>query len=194
MDRLQSGWTDLAGRLQAIWEGQNRQTRVLAVTGVSVVVIALAALAWLYFGRQPSYETLFSNLSAGDAASVTQRLKDDKIPYKLSADGKTVYVPGSDVSDERVAIAGSNLIKGASTGYELFDKTNFGMTDFQEKLDKTRAISGELERTIDGLDPVESSRVAFASPINRSTSQRKNRQRLRLRLKRKPVSRFRPRR
>ncbi|HEV7179028.1 MAG TPA: flagellar basal-body MS-ring/collar protein FliF [Candidatus Baltobacteraceae bacterium] len=164
MDRFQSIWSDIAGRLQAIWEGQNRQTRILAVTGISVVLVALVALAWLYFGRQPSYETLFSNLSTEDAAAATQRLKDDKIPYKLSADGKTIYVPGSDVSDERVAIAGSNLLKGGGSGYELFDKTNFGMTDFQEKLDKTRAIEGELQRTIDGLDPVESSRVAIATP------------------------------
>ncbi len=164
VDRFQSIWTDIAGRLQAIWEGQNRQTRVLAVTGVSVVLVALAALAWLYFGRQPSYDTLFSNLSTEDAAAATQRLKDDKIPYKLSADGKTIYVPAQDVSDERVAIAGSNLLKGGSTGFELFDKTNFGMTEFQEKLDKTRAIEGELQRTIDGLDPVESSRVAIATP------------------------------
>lgn len=164
MDRIQSIWSQLAGRLQSIWEGQNSATRLFGVAGVSAVLIALVALAWLYFGRQPNYDTLFSNLSSGDAASVTQRLKDDKIPYKLSTDGKTVYVPSPDLSDERVAIAGSNLIKGGSTGYELFDKTNFGMTEFQEKLDKTRAVEGELERTIDGLDPVENSRVAIATP------------------------------
>ena len=164
MDRIQSIWSDLASRLQAIWEGQNSQTRIFGVAGISVVVAAVVALAWLYFGRQPNYDTLFANLSSGDAASVTQRLKDDKITYKLSADGKTVYVPAADVSDERVAIAGSNIIKGGSTGYELFDKTNFGMTEFQEKLDKSRAVEGELERTIDGLDPVESSRVAIAAP------------------------------
>jgi flagellar M-ring protein FliF len=38
------------------------------------------------------------------------------------------------------------------------------MTEFQEKLDKTRAVEGELQRTIDGLNPVESSRVAIATP------------------------------
>ena len=43
------------------------------------------------------------------------------------------------------------MIKGGGTGYELFDRTNFGMTEFQEKLDKTRATEGELQRTIDGL-------------------------------------------
>src|SRR5579862_3225721 len=157
-------WGDLRGRIDAIWETQNRQTRILAVTGIGVVVLAAAALAYLYFGRQPSYSTLFSNLSAEDATAVTARLKDDKVPYKVSLDGKTVYVPDASVSDERVAIAGSGLIKGGGTGYELFDKTNFGMTEFQEKLDKTRAVEGELQRTIDGLNPVETSRVHIATP------------------------------
>ena len=154
----------MAGRFQALWEGQNRQTRMLAVTGTAVILAAILGLGYLYFGRQPAYETLFSNLSSTDANTVVTRLKSDKIPYQLSTDGKTVYVPAEDVSGERVAIAGSGLIKGGGTGYELFDKTNFGMTQFEEKLDKTRAIEGELERTINGLDPVETSRVAIATP------------------------------
>ncbi|HTU82501.1 MAG TPA: flagellar basal-body MS-ring/collar protein FliF, partial [Candidatus Acidoferrales bacterium] len=116
------------------------------------------------YTRQPSYEVLFSGLSPEDAAAVTAHLKDDKIPYVISTDGKTIKVPPQSVSDERVAIAGSGLLKGGGTGYELFDRTNFGMTEFQEKLDKTRAIEGELQRTIDGLDPVDTSRVHIATP------------------------------
>jgi flagellar M-ring protein FliF len=164
VERLSSLWSEIAGRLSAIWQNQNRQTRTIAVTGIVVVLVGLLGLTWLYVGRGQQYATLFSNLSAEDAATVTQHLKDDKVPYHLSADGKTVYVPEPDVSDERVAIAGSGLMKGGSTGYELFDRTNFGMTEFTEKIDKTRAVEGELERTIDGLDPVESSRVNIASP------------------------------
>src|SRR5579884_1276213 len=154
-------WNDLAGRFRALWQGPNRN---VAVGGISVVVLALLLLAGLYAFNRPAYEPLFSNLSPGDAAAVTQHLKDDKVPYQLSSDGKTVYVPSSNLSDERVAIAGSNVIKGGSTGYELFDRTNFGMTEFEENIDKTRAIEGELERTIEGLDPVEAARVHIAVP------------------------------
>ena len=164
MDRITSIWSDIAGRLQALWETQNRQTRLFAIFGICAIVLGLLAVGYLYFGRQPNYETLFSNLSAEDATAVTQRLKDDKVPYHLSSDGKTVYVPTANVSDERVAIAGSGMVKGGGTGYELFDRTNFGMTEFQEKLDKNRAIEGELQRTINGLEPVESSRVHIAAP------------------------------
>ena len=164
MDRITSSWNDLAGRLRALWEGQNAQNRMLVVGVLGALGVALAALLVLYAAHRPSYEVLFSNLSASDAASVTQHLKDDKVPYQLSTDGKTVFVPSSSLSEERVAIAGSNVIKGASTGYELFDRTNFGMTEFEENIDKTRAVEGELERTIGGLDPVEAARVHIAVP------------------------------
>jgi flagellar M-ring protein FliF len=164
VDRLVSIWNDLRGRLTAAWAAQSRQTQSFAVIGIGVLVLAVIGLVSLYAFHRPTYETLFSNLSTEDAAAVTSRLKDDKVPYALSPDGKTVYVPDQYVSDERVAIAGSGLIKGGGTGYELFDRTNFGMTEFQEKLDKTRALEGELQRTIDGLDPVETSRVNIAAP------------------------------
>jgi flagellar M-ring protein FliF len=164
VDRLASTWSALRDRLGAFWGAQNRQTRFLMIAGAVALGVALVALTYLYFGRPPQYETLFSNLSSQDAAAVTARLKDDKVPYTLSADGKTVYVPSAQLSEERVAIAGSGLIKGGGVGWELFDRTNFGMTEFQEKLDKIRAIEGELQRTIDGLDPVETSKVNIASP------------------------------
>lgn len=154
-------WNDLAGRIRALWEGPNRN---LAVGGISVVALALLSLIGLYAFNRPAYEPLFSDLTPSDAASVTQHLKDDKVPYQLSADGKTVLVPAQNLSDERVAIAGANILKGNATGYELFDRTNFGMTEFTEKIDKTRAVEGELMRTIAGLDPVESARVQIASP------------------------------
>ena len=154
-------WNDLAGRFRALWEGPNRN---LAVGAISIVVLALALLGGLYAFNRPHYEPLFSNLSASDAASVIQHLKDDKVPYQLSDDGKTVLVPSQNLSDERVSVAGANILKGSYTGYEIFDGTNFGRTQFEENIDKTRAIEGELDRTISGLDPVDSARVNIAQP------------------------------
>jgi flagellar M-ring protein FliF len=161
LDRVSVMWNDLAGRIRALWDGPNRNV-VIGV--VSVVALAVVFLGGLYAFSRPQYEPLFSNLAPSDAANVTQRLKDDKVPYQLSADGKTVLVPASNLSDERVAVAGADLIKGNSAGYELFDRTNFGMTEFEEQIDKTRAIQGELTRTIEGLDPVAAARVQIAQP------------------------------
>jgi flagellar M-ring protein FliF len=164
VDRFSSALSGIQSQLAALWSAQSRQNRILALAGVGILAVAFVAFAFMYLGHSPSYETLFSNLSPEDAAAVTAHLKDDKVPYSISSDGKTIKVPDQYVSDERVAIAGSGMLKGGGSGYELFDRTNFGMTEFQEKLDKTRALEGELQRTIDGLDPVESSRVNIATP------------------------------
>lgn len=163
MERLTALWRDGVGRLQLWWSAQGRPTRIGVVAGLAAVVL-LAAFGVHYLQQGPAYGVLFSNLAPSDANSVTLRLKDDKIPYRLSADGKTIFVPKSDISEERVAIAGAGLLKGGGVGYELFDRTNFGMTQFEERIDKTRAIEGELERTINGLDPVQASRVNIAAP------------------------------
>jgi flagellar M-ring protein FliF len=161
LNRIGTMWNDFAGRLRALWDGPNR---MLGAGIAGVLAFSALALIILYVAHRPAYEPLFTNLSAGDAASVTAKLKDDKVPYELSADGKTVLVPSTNLSDERVAIAGGNVIKGGSVGYELFDRTNFGMTEFEEKINRTRAIEGELERTIEGLDPVQAARVHVAEP------------------------------
>ena len=164
MEQLRAILATLQARILNFWAGQSRQGRTLVTGGALAIVLALVAIGALVFGRGPSYSTLFSNLSTSDANAVLGHLKADKVPYHISLDGKTISVPSADVSAERIAIAGSGLIKGAGVGYEIFDRTNFGMTQFQERIDKTRAIEGELERTIDGLTPVEASRVSIVTP------------------------------
>ncbi len=132
---------------------------LLAVAGI-VLTVAYGP------GRKPAYDVLFANLSADDAASVTAKLTDDKVPYEISGetDHTTIKVPADRVADERVQLAGTGVVKGGGTGYELFDRTNFGMTDFQERIAKIRATEGELQRTIAGLAPVQSARVHIAAP------------------------------
>ncbi|TAM61607.1 flagellar M-ring protein FliF [bacterium] len=164
MDRLSTTWRDWAGRAQGVWAEQPRGTRMLLGSGIAILVATIAVVAWLYSPAHRSYGMLFSNLSAQDAASVIQRLSDDKVPYSLSQGGTTVSVPMDSLYTERVKLAGEGALKGNGSGWELFDKTNLGLTTFQEQVMKLRATEGELQRTIEGLTPVESARVNIAQP------------------------------
>jgi flagellar M-ring protein FliF len=136
----------------------------MAIVALGVVIVLGAGFFGFTHWRPTTYATLFSNLAPDDASAVVTKLDAQKIPHKLSADGTTVYVPADIVADERVALAGEGVVKGGGTGFELFDRTNLGMTDTQEKIAKVRATEGELQRTIAGLTPVESARVHLASP------------------------------
>lgn len=135
---------------------------IIGALGV-VIVVGLVILGVTRLRPVP-YAVLFSNLSPDDANAVITKLDSEKIPHKLSSDGTTVYVPSDVVADERVALAGEGVVKGGGTGFELFDRTNLGMTDTQEKIAFIRATEGELQRTIAGLTPVESARVHLAVP------------------------------
>jgi flagellar M-ring protein FliF len=149
--------------MRDLWSAQNQTNRLLIGGFALIAVLAIGFFSAARF-RGPDYAVLFSNLSADDASAVVTKLKDDKIPYRLADGGATIQVPQDQVYEERVALAGDGTVKGGGSGWELFDKTNLGMTDFQEKIDKERATEGELQRTIAGLTPVESARVHLATP------------------------------
>jgi flagellar M-ring protein FliF len=131
-------------------------------------VLAAIVLAVGFYGvihlRPPTYGVLFANLPSDEASAVIAKLDSAKIPHRISGDGSTILVPQEYVAEERVALAGQGIVKGGGTGYELFDRTNLGMTDTQEKIAKLRATEGELQRTIASLTPVESARVHIAAP------------------------------
>jgi flagellar M-ring protein FliF len=132
--------------------------------GLAVVLVLALAFLTMFRLRGPDYAVLFSNLQPDEATAVIQKLDSEKIPHRLADGGATIMVPHESVYEQRVALAGQGVVKGGGTGFELFDRTNLGMTDFQEKIAKTRATEGELQRTISGLTPVQSARVHIATP------------------------------
>lgn len=127
--------------------------------------LVLAGLVVLSLQTQkPDYEVLFANLSSDDLGSVTLKLKEMRINFKIGAGETAVLVPSKDVFDLRIQLASEGLPRGGGVGFEIFDKSTLGMTEFIQRLNLMRATTGELTRTINSLDVVESSRVHIAAP------------------------------
>jgi flagellar M-ring protein FliF len=160
---MTSSFATYPGRARDWWIAQSGTNRIVYGAIVLVAVLALGFLV-AFRMRGPDYAVMFSNLQPDEATAVIQKLEAKKIPHRLADGGATILVPRENVYEERVQLAGEGVVKGGGTGYELFDRTNLGMTDFQEKVAKTRATEGELQRTIAGLTPVASARVHIASP------------------------------
>jgi flagellar M-ring protein FliF len=110
------------------------------------------------------YQLLYANLTQDDAASIVMKLKDQKVPYKISGDGNSIMIPKDKVYEIRLQLASEGLPQGGGAGYELFDKNNFGMTEFVQKLNYQRALQGELSRTINQLSEIDKSRVHLVIP------------------------------
>jgi len=135
----------------------------LVVGGVALVSL-LAFAALITVANRVDYRPLFSNLNAEDAGEITKKLKEQKVPYQISNDGKAILVPSDKVYDLRLSLASDGLPQGGGVGFEIFDRKNFGMTEFVQKLNYQRALQGELSRTISQIAGVESARVHLAIP------------------------------
>lgn len=117
------------------------------------------------WANQPDYAVLFSDLSPTDSSAVIERLKSQKVKYEIRGDGTTIAISPPEVVHElRISLAGEGVPKGGVVGLELFDQANLGATNLQEKIKFQRAIQGELERTINSIDGVLSSRVHIVQP------------------------------
>lgn len=149
--------SDIQNKLAGISTGK----KMMAIGGIAAA-IALVTVIVLWANR-PVFHVLFSNLSAEDAGAITGKLQELKIPYEVG-DGGSVMVPEDKVHELRMTLASQGLPTGGGVGFEIFDKTTIGMTDFIQKLNYRRALQGELSRTIGQLSEVESARVHLAVP------------------------------
>ncbi|MCX8027937.1 MAG: flagellar basal-body MS-ring/collar protein FliF [Thermodesulfovibrionales bacterium] len=139
------------------WDNK-RKIAAVVVLALSIAIIVTVTL----WSQKEEYHVLFSNLTQEDAGSVMAKLKEMKVPYKV--DGNVIYVPQKRVYELRLELASMGLPQGGLIGFEIFDKTNFGITEFVQRLNYVRALQGELARTIKQLSEVESARVHIAMP------------------------------
>lgn len=114
-------------------------------------------------GSEEGYQVLFEQLTPQDSAQVVAQLEKDKIPYRIPRDN-VIEVPKEVVYKERITIASMGIPKEGHVGFELFDKQEFGATNFDQEVKFRRALEGELARSIDSLSPVEKSSVSLALP------------------------------
>jgi flagellar M-ring protein FliF len=125
--------------------------------GAALVLLGMAAAMWWLFS--PSYQLLFGNLAESDAAEVTKSLSEWKIPYRFTDDGTGIEVPKDQVYDTRMKLVSAGVPSGGHVGFELFNDSDFGVTEFAQRVNYQRALQGELERSISALPGVESVRV-----------------------------------
>jgi len=135
------------------------------IVAAGLIIAVLSGLVFLsLMGTSKNYGVLYSALTQKDAAAVVDELKTQGISYKLTEQGTTVLVPQDKVYETRLNLAGQGLPKGSGVGFEIFDKSNLGATDFVQHVNYQRALQGELARTIKEFGAVKDARVHIASP------------------------------
>ncbi|RDI99318.1 flagellar M-ring protein FliF [Dyella solisilvae] len=143
--------------MRQFFASMSQRTRLMFIVGLCAIACITAAVGW--WVAHPPYGLLFRDLREADAAEITATLAQMQVPYRLADDGKAIMVPAEQVYDTRMKLVSQGVPKGGSVGFELFKDSDYGVTEFAQKVNFQRALQGELERTIDSLDEVAAARV-----------------------------------
>jgi flagellar M-ring protein FliF len=142
--------------------GLPRPARILAST---TLVVAIGAGIWLSLrSAYEPYAMLFSQMEREDAGAVVAKLKEMRVPYRVTAEGTAIEVPEPRVHEVRLELASAGLPRGGGVGFEGFDNMRLGATEFEQRVLYRRAMEGELGRTIGGIAAVKSARVHLVMP------------------------------
>jgi len=126
----------------------------------AALVAVLGGIFWfIQDHRDKDFKLLFKDMAAEDAGQLTTRLREKNVEYKIGEDGSSIYVRSAKLSELRLDLAAQGLPRTGRIGFEIFDKTNFALTEFAEQVNYQRALEGELERTVASLREVEHARV-----------------------------------
>lgn len=157
-------FSQLTRQLAAIWKQLGVNQRISVVLAALIVIGGLVGLS--FWSSHADYALLYGKLDDAEAARVVGALDDAKVPHRVGGGG-SIYVPSDKVYPMRMQLAAKGIPKGDGVGFEIFDKPNFGISDFVQRANYLRALQGELARTISQLDEVEAARVMIVMPENR---------------------------
>lgn len=146
-------------RLRDLWQNTSRanQTLLIAIAGIA----SLVGVGFLYWASTPDYQSLVTNASPANAGKITAMLDQRKVNYRIVNEG-TIQVPASEAPKLRMAMANEGLLETGSLGYGVLEKSGFGTTQAIEQENIRRAHEGEMEKSIQSLDPVSTARVHLA--------------------------------
>ena len=165
---MNKNFSQVGQQLAAIWKQLGLNQRISIVMATLVTIAGLAGLA--LWSSHADYALLYGKMDETESAKVVAALEEQKVPYKVNQSGGAILVPADRVYQLRMQMASKGIPQGQGVGFEIFDKANFGISDFVQHANYARAVQGELARTISQLDQVESARVMIVMPENRLLS------------------------
>lgn len=148
-------------KLPVLRPSQTRQIRLGAILlGASAIVLIGGYFLFLRMQTVPLYE----GLPAADAAALVGELEAQGVAYSLADSGTTVRVAKSEADSIRLSLAGKLSAENGLDGFELFNESDMGLTEFAQRIKYQRALQGELARSIIRIEGISSARVHIALP------------------------------
>lgn len=139
-----------------------RRLAILGGIGAALVTV-------LFFGLSlavaPDYAPLYRDMSPAEASRVVGALESAGFKVQTDSTGSIVSVPREDIARARMELAGAGLPDDGTPGWEIFDEASgLGMNTFMQKVNRLRALEGELARSIQTIDGIDAARVHLVLP------------------------------
>ena len=155
---------DWKERYLALWQRFSKRQRYIMLGSALALLLAILGISFWY-GSKPDMVPLFTGMETKDAGEVAAQLKEQKVEFEVqeTKQGTNILVPSKNVHDARLELATQGLPRG-NKGFEIFDDSKLGVTEFQNKVNYLQALQGELTRTIEQIAAVEKARVHIVLP------------------------------
>lgn len=143
------------------------KNRSSAIIAASMLFFGVLLLFMLFFMNTANYKVLFTGMSERDISAVTDALINNGIDFKVDEKNGSIVVSDKQSDQARMFIMTEGVLSNSSVGFEIFDNSEFGMTEFSQKINYKRALEGELSRTISSLNEIKYARVHIVQPSSK---------------------------
>ncbi|SMF69484.1 flagellar basal-body MS-ring/collar protein FliF [Pseudobacteriovorax antillogorgiicola] len=151
----------LREQLFKFWTSLNTWQKAGVAATILLIIGGIMTIVLNQEERQMSY--LYENLEQDDVQAIAQELKNQQVQDYV-IDDKGILVASDQVLPLRLKLAQEGLPAHGHIGWEKFDKQDFTKTEFEQNVNKLRAIQGELSRTIKSINGIIGARVHIVMP------------------------------
>jgi flagellar M-ring protein FliF len=124
--------------------------------------------------NQTEMALLYSQIEPAEGGRIIERLKSMGTPFEVKGDGTQIYAPSTDIAKLRMELAQNGMPSGGTVGYEIFDKQDIlGTTNALLGINQIRALEGELGKSVQTIQGIQSARVHLVIPKRELFSENK---------------------
>ena len=157
----------------------NTAQRAVIIGGFSLLFILLVGLL-VYSSvkaedKKLSY-TIATNLTKSQVMLASDELEASGIQFAVIGTGNNLTLKTSKdfINIAKIKLVTSEAATSKHVGWEIFEKSSLGTTNFENKVKYLRALEGELSRSLEALSGVLRANVKIAIPKDTIFTEKKN--------------------
>ncbi|OHD56447.1 MAG: flagellar M-ring protein FliF [Spirochaetes bacterium GWF1_51_8] len=154
---------EIIARIQEFLKKLNTTQKLIAVGAVVALILAVVFLSG--FSTTKTYSLLYkSPLSQEDYARVTKKLEEMGVKFETKDDQYILVKDEQSGSYLRMKLGQEGIIPSGIVGWELFDVQKFNVTEFEQDINKQRALIGEITKHLKMLDDLDDVSIQISFP------------------------------